>query len=178
MSQVSPYKLFWDWCFDRKPKSPIPNPEVLLKYNSPINTTFLLKSFVQHAKLNHYLNEYLNNIGIYYIDKEELFFFIKRCIQDFKVKKKDIHFIKYKRQEILIEKLKQKCPTLKIYDIGLLAKVIQKSKDKNAIYSALGLEKPKKQKLKKWDKLEKVSLSSFLKENFKMVKVLQRDYKL
>ncbi len=58
-----PYKLFFNWAFDGNIKNPIPqgdNIPDILKYNSPINVTFLLKSFVSNGKLNHYLNKYLN----------------------------------------------------------------------------------------------------------------------
>lgn len=175
---LSPYQLFWNWCFDNKPDSPVPNPEVLLKYNSPINSTFLLKSFVRHAKLNHYLNIYLNNIGIYYIEREELFYFIKQCIKDFKVKRKEIHYSSYRTRDVLFEKLNIKLPYLKNYDIELLSGIIQRSSDRDSIYSALGLEKPKKQKLKKRVQQKKITLRSFLQTNFKKVKVKISDYKL
>ena len=174
----SPYTLFWNWCFDNKPNSPIPNPEVLLKYNSPINSTFLLKSFIRHAKLNHYLNTYLNNIGIYYIDQEELFYFTKQCIKDFKVKRKEIHYSPYQAKNALFEKLRKKLPCLKSYDIDMLAGIIQKSPDRDSVYGALGLEKPKKQKLKKQVQQKKISLRSFLQTNFNRIKVKVSDYKI
>ena len=171
MSNISPYKLFWDWCFDNKKDSPIPEPEVLLKYNSPINEVFLLRSLICNAKLNHYLNEYMNNIGIRYIDREELFHFIKKCIQDFRVRRKEINFVPFKRTDVLVQKLSFKFPLYKPFEIELLAKLVQKDKNKEAIYEALGLEKPKKEKLKKREKVNKISLSTFLKSNFKTSKV-------
>ena len=166
MAVESPYKLFWNWVFDGKKDSPIPSPEVLLKYNSPIHETFILKSFMLHRRLNHYLNSYMNNIGIRYIDKEELFFFAKKCVRDFKVRRKDIHFSRYKPQVLLVQKLKKKFPLLKSYDIELLAEEIHKGKDRDSIYSALGLEKPKKQKLKAKSKKKKINLKTFLADNF------------
>ena len=71
MSETSPYKLFFNWCFDGFKDTPIPNPEILLKYNSPINETFLIKMFIQNGKLNNYLDTHFNNIGLRYIDKED-----------------------------------------------------------------------------------------------------------
>jgi len=177
MSSASPYKVFWDWCFDTKKDSPIPMQDVLLKYNSPITQQFLLKSFVRHAHLNNYLNDWLNNVGIYYIEREELFLFIKKCIQDFKVKRKDIQFIKYQPRQILVEKLRSKFPTLKVYDVELLSAIIQHSAERDSIYSALGMEKPKTQKLKKVKRVKK-TLAKFLKENFTKVQVKISDYNL
>ena len=80
MSEISPYKLFWNWVFDWSMKTSIPKPEVLLKYNTPITPVFLLKSMIKIGKLNYYLNSYMNNIGIYSIDKEELFLFFKKAV--------------------------------------------------------------------------------------------------
>jgi len=178
MSSTSPYQAFWNWCFDKKPHSPIPMQDVLLKYNSPITQQFLLKSFVRHARLNHYLNKWINNIGVYYIEREELYLFIKKCIQDFKVKRKEIQFVPYKPKEALVEKLRKKFPTLKVYDVELLSAKIQKSKNRDAIYSALGMEKPKKSKLKKNRRKKKKSLKAFLAENFNTVKLKASEVKL
>lgn len=177
MSSISPYQVFWNWCFDGNKDSPIPMQDVLLKYNSPITQQFLLKSFVRHAKLNNYLNDWVNNLSIYYIERDELFLFFKRCIQDFKVKRKDIQFVKYQPRQILVEKLRSKFPTLKVYDVELLSFIIQKSKERDSIYSALGMEKPKKQKLKKVKRVKK-TLAKFLKENFTKVQVKMSDYNL
>ncbi len=55
----SPYNLFQTWLFDWNLKTPIPEPEVLLKYNSPITHNYLLSMFMKHAQLNHYLDQYL-----------------------------------------------------------------------------------------------------------------------
>ncbi len=169
---MSPYKIFWDWCFDHNMKTPVPNPEVLLKYNSPIHATFLLKSFVKIGKLNLYLNKWLNNIGIRYIDREELFFFIKQCIVDFKVKRKDIHYSPYKPSDTLFEKIQLKFPMLKPYDITLYCDIATKSKGKNDLYKAFGVEKPKKTKKKKATREKgNVTLKEFLAANFQSITV-------
>ena len=42
-----PYKTFTKWAFDGKIETPIPNKEVLLKYNSPITHNYLLNIFVK-----------------------------------------------------------------------------------------------------------------------------------
>ncbi len=172
---MSPYQLFWNWAFDSKKDSPIPDPEVLLKYNSPINCTFLLRSLVNNGRITLFLNEYVNNMGVRYIDQEELLLFFKDCIQRFKVKRTEIHFTPRRPRVILEEKLKEKFPLYKWYDIELLSMLIQSSDEQDAIYSALGIEKAKKQKLKKRSKKKKVKLSTFLKDNFSMSKLLVRD---
>lgn len=168
-AQTSPYKVFWNWVFDGKKNSPIPMPEVLLKYNSPINETFLLKSFITCGKLNFYLDKHLNNIGIRYIEKEDLFEFFKQAIKDFRVKRKDIHYSPWKQQDVLAEKIKKKFPLLKGYDISLYLKLLEKSGHKDAVYSSFGVDKPKKQKVKKQKKKSgPISLKEMLK-NFNTI---------
>ena len=174
MAQLSPFKVFWDWAFDRNPNSKIPKPtdEIpdILKYNSPITHTFLLKSLINNAKLNKYLNEYFNNIGIRYIDKEELFYFIKQCIIDFGVRRNSIYFTKWHRQTILFEKVRKKFPLLKNDDVAMLCEAIDNSVNKSAIYSALDIEKPKKEKLgKKKIKAKKISAKKFITLNFNVM---------
>lgn len=178
MAELSPYKVFWNWVFDGNMESPIPSEPNILKYNSPIHETFILKSCIKHARLNAYLNEWFNNIGIRYIERDELFVFIKQCVRDFKFKRRDIHYATYKARDTLFEKLRKKFPTMKNCDIDLLSKIIQKSDDKDSVYSALGLEKPKKQKLKKRVKKKKVSLKNFIAENFSTVKGTKKEFNI
>lgn len=175
MANISPYKLFWNWAFDGNIKSSIPEAEGidLLKYNSPITPDFLLKSFLKNGKLNSYLDKYLNNIGIRYISREDLYYFIKQCIIDFKVKRKDIHFSRYRARNILFEKIQKKFPLLKPYDITLFIDVISKSDEKDKMYSAFGVDKPKKKKLKKGSAKKKgaIKLKDFLAEYFSIMEV-------
>ena len=97
MKQVTHYSKFFDWLFDGNRKSPIPTGEPdILKYNSPINETFVLKMFIKIPKLNHYLNGQFNNMGLRYLDREDLFIFIKQCVFDFKVRRNDIQYFPYK----------------------------------------------------------------------------------
>jgi len=173
---VSPYKVFWNWVFDGRVNSPIPSgkdvPD-LLKYNSPIHHTFLLKSFITNGKLNAYMNQWLNNIGFRYIEREDLFFFVKQCVKDFRVKRKEIHYSPYNPTDILFDKIRRKFPALKPYEITLFCKILEKSKDKDAVYSAFGVDKPKKErkKIEKRKRKKHVTLKTFLRENFKMVQV-------
>lgn len=171
MEQNSPYQLFFNWLFDGQKTSAIPRPEILLKYNSPINEMFLLKMFIQVGRLNYLLNDY-NHIGIYYLDREELFYFIKQCVRDFKVKRRDIHYFPRQKREILAEKLKEKLPLIKDHEISILAAAVEKSDDKERIYSSLGIDKPKKTRSKKSkgkSKSEKTDLKSFLNNNFEIM---------
>lgn len=163
--------MFFDWAFDGNIKSPIPSREGvdLLKYNSPIHATFLLKSFVGNAKLNHYLNTYLNNIGVRYIEKEDLFLFFKQCIIDFKVNRRSIHYVQWSSQSALIGKIAQKYPLLKKDEVVIMCDLIEKSDERDAIYRSLGIDKKKfeKKKLKK-KKAEKISSKNYIAQNFSM----------
>lgn len=165
-----PYKTFFNWAFSDNIKDPIPQgadiPDIL-KYNSPIHATFLLQTFISNGKLNHYLNKYLNNIGVRYIDKEDLFYFIKQCIIDFKIKRRDIHYVSWSRDTILFGKLTKKFPLLKNDEISIVCDLIDESEDKDAIYRSLGIDKKEvtKKKTKK-KSITKISAKNFIAQNF------------
>ena len=170
-----PYKTFQNWLFDKKPNSPIPHGEDIpdiLKYNSPITHTYIMSLFILNGKLNHFLDSYMNNIGLRYIEKEELFKFAKQCVRDFKVKKNSIPFIPWKRNTTLFNKLRAKFPLLKNHDVELLCKVVENHDNKDAIYSSLSIDKPKKKKLKKKaPQKKKMNLKQFLAQNFATTEV-------
>ncbi len=166
MAITSPYAMFWNWIFDGKKNSPIPHQEILLKYNSPINCTYLMRSFINNSKLNLYMNTHMNNIGLRYIQLEDLFIFIKQAVKDFRVKRKSIHNISWERKTILYGKVKQKCPLLKGHEISLFCDLIDKSPKKDSIYSSFGIEKPKKEKKKQ--KSTKIGVKKFIAQNFNL----------
>jgi hypothetical protein len=166
VKEVSPYQLFFNWLFNNNMKSPIPYSDILLKYNSPITTLFLLKMFIQIGYVNHLLNRY-NHIGIFYIDKEELFYFVKECVQRFQLKRQDIHYFPHNRKSILFQKLKNKFFMLKDYEVNLLCDMVDKSEEKEIIYHSLSISKPKKIKIKK----NKVTLKDFIEDNFNVLQL-------
>jgi len=169
------YKTFYNWLFDGQRNSQIPAPKNdidLLKYNSPITNTFILPLFMRNGNLNYYLNQYFNNIGLRYMSREEMFKFIKKCVFDFKIKRRDIIFYKFTYQDKLYTILRDRYPQFKNDDINLLVEIINKSKEKQTIFESLGLKLPQKKKIKnKTKKLggKKISLESFISENFSMV---------
>jgi hypothetical protein len=176
-----PYRTFNNWLFDGRRDTPIPSPKTddngkvvvpdILKYNSPITHTFVISLFLRNGHLNQYLDEYFNNIGLRYLTREDLFKFIKKCVIDFKIKKRDIMFYKRKPRVILYEKLREKMPFLKNDDVSLLCELVDKSENKDSIYDSLGLDKPKKTKMKKAKKIksEKMSLNKLLETHFSMI---------
>jgi hypothetical protein len=170
-----PFKTFHSWLFDGSRNSPIPKATEkidILKYNSPITHTYVLSMFPKNGPLNHYLNTYLNNINLRYLEKEDLFKFIKKCVLDFRLKKRDVTYFPYKRQTKLFQALREKIPEFKNNEINILCKMVDKSKDKNSIYEALSIEKLKKKKLGKKQKQKgKISLKMFLDRNFSILNV-------
>jgi hypothetical protein len=171
-----PFRTFNTWLFDRNKTSPIPPAKDgvdILKYNSPISHTFVMQMFMRNGYLNKYLDEYFNNIGLRYLTKEEFFYFIKKCVCDFRVKKSEIVYYKFRRQDKLYNILREKFPQFKNDDISLLAELIEKSEDRDVIYQTLGLDMPIKKKLKNSKKRPakgKVSLKNFLAGNFSILK--------
>ena len=129
-----------------------------------------MKSFVGNAKLNHYLNTYLNNIGVRYIEKKDLFYFIKQCIIDFKINRRSIHYVQWTSQDALFNKLAQRHPLLKKDELSLACDLIEKSDERDAIYRSLGIDKTKFEKKKiKTKTEEKISSKNFIAKNFSMV---------
>ena len=95
----SPYQIFNQWLFDGTRNTPIPEPKDgvdILKYNSPITHTFVLQLFMRNGPLNHYLDKHFNNISLRYLPMDEFLIFIKKCILDFRVLKRDTVFYPYK----------------------------------------------------------------------------------
>ena len=178
-----PYKTFNNWLFDGKNDTPIPKPKTddsgkilipdILKYNSPITQTFVIEMFLKNPLLNHYLNRYFNNINLRYLNREELFLFIKKCVQDFKIQKSQIMFYPRQPSIFLYEKLRERMALLKNDDIYLLCDIIDKSNEKEAIYNSLGVKSHQKSKLKTEKKIikEKISCGDFLEQHFSTIEV-------
>lgn len=168
-----PFKTFMGWIFDGNPKSeiPKPNPENgipdILKYNSPITHTYVISLFVKCGVLNNYLDKHFNNINLRYINKSELFYYIKEQIYKHKIKRYQLYYSFKSRKSKLFEILREKCPQLKNCDISFLCEKIDTSNEKEDIYNSLGLIKPKKERIKK-KKIERksISLNEFLNQNF------------
>ena len=149
----------------------------ILKYNSPITHTFVMSLFLRNGALNHYLDEYFNNIGLRYLSKEEFFKFIKKCVIDFKVRRNQTVFYKWLRQDKLYNILRDRFPQFKNNDITLLCDLIKRDDEKEAIYHSLGLEMPKKKKIrtgKKTPKKGKIPLKGFLAEHFSVIEEVPR----
>jgi len=174
-----PYRTFNSWLFDGSRDSDFPTPKYaddgkeiipdLLKYNSPISVTYAISMFLKNGPLNHYLDKYFNNINLRYMDKKEIFLFIKKCVLDFRVGRRDTSFIPFTRKNKLFGILRNKFPELKNCDVSLLCDLVEESDDKEAIYNTLGLEKPKKIKVKKQKKSKKVKLKDFMAEHFSIM---------
>jgi len=174
---MADYETFYRWLFDGSLQSELPQKEVYLKYNSPITTNRLISSFMLYGDLNHYLNKYFNNVGLYYIEKEDIFRFIKKCIIDFKVRNNSLTFVNIKRDSNLFQSLRKKFPCLKPCDINLMMDIIDKGPDdvKNSVYESLGLlklEKPKKAKKlsKKVLAITDAKIKSWIETNFSVMR--------
>ena len=173
-----PFKTFNNWLFDGDIKSKIP--EDLLKYNSPITPLYVISLFPLVGKFNYFIDQYYNNINLWYLEKDELFKFIKRAVIDFKIKRNQIPFIPFKKKDKLFSAVRPKVPELKPYEVSLLCEFINSSENKDRIYQTLGLEKlekPKKNKksvkkikeeFEKKEVSNKISLGDLL-ENFVII---------
>jgi hypothetical protein len=113
-------------------------------------------------------------MGLYYLDKEELLKFIKKCVKDFKINRRTITYFPRRSADDLFDALRNKVAVLKNDDLELLTQIINKSDDKKAILSSLGLDsKPKRTKSLQTCKLgqkNKVKLEEFM-ENFTTIEI-------
>ena len=158
---MNPFQEFQNWLFDGKRNSKIP--EELINV---ISHLFAIRMFKNNGKLNHYLNNYLNTYDVFQIDKEELFYFLKKCVMDYKVKKNDIPYFKGFKKDKQFKVLREHFPLLKNHEIELLSDVIQNSDKKEEIMVGLGLKQDyKKSEMKKEDKKIREENKSKEKEN-------------
>lgn len=168
---TSVFQQFFDWLFDGNIKSSIP--VELIKSTSPISQQYAISIFLGNPNLNIYLNEYFNNTNLWYIQKEELFIFLKKCVKDFRLNRRNLAYIPWNRTSKLFDELRKRIPSLKSYEISLLSEIIEKSEEKDEIYSALSLDKLEKvkpiKKGKKNKSEEKETVDDFLNKNFKFV---------
>jgi hypothetical protein len=136
---------------------------------------YAINIFLSVGKLNYYLNQQFNNVGLWYLDREELFKFIKKCVKDFKVQRNQLSYIPYpKRKDKIWNEIRSKFPTIKNYEVTLLCNLIEKNPEKEAIYTALGIEKSEKKKTKKEGKKEEkknISLKELIEKNFSLMDV-------
>jgi len=171
----SPFQVFHNWLFDGSRNSPLPKATDkvdILKYNSPITHTYVLSMFPKNGPLNFYLNTYLNNMNLRYLDKTELFMFIKKCVLDFRVKRRDVTYFPYKRHSKLFTALREKLPDFKNYEIKMICERVEHAENRDEIYETLGIDKPKRKKFKKKKReTGKISLRKYLIMNFSAIDV-------
>lgn len=163
------FQIYYNWLFDNNLKSQIP--DVLLESSTPINQQYAISIFLGNQILNKYLNEYFNNINLWYISKEDLFMFLKKCIRDFNINRRNLTYISWKKDTKIIEILSRKFPQLKSFEILQLSDNIENSGEKDSIYNALGLdkeEKVKKNKKSKNQTKDRETVQDFLNKNFRI----------
>jgi len=177
-----PFKTYYNWLFDGHKDSQIPSPKTddngkeivpdILKYNSPITNQYVISVFLRNLHLNKYLDEYFNNINLYSIPRDEMLRFIKRCVLEFRVGRYDTIYYRRKYNDRLYEIIEKRFPYIKSFEVEYICNMINKSDQKSSIYKSLGLEAPKKQKIKtKKIKVIKKSLKDFLAENFSIMEI-------
>jgi hypothetical protein len=171
MAETSPFQQFQNWLFDGSKKSEIP--QNILKSTSPISSQYCISIFLNNPKLNHYLNTYFNNINIWYLEKEELFTFIKKCVNDFRIQRRSLAYIPWRKTDKLFNSLRKKFTNLKDYEIVLYMDFLQKDENKDQILTTLGLNDDKKLKLtkikKSKNKKSKINkISEFIEENIRI----------
>jgi hypothetical protein len=177
-----PFKTYYTWLFDGNKNSPIPSPRTsddgkvivpdILKYNSPITNSYVISVFLKNLSLNKYLDKYFNNINVHSIPREELLYFIKKCVLEFRVGRYDTIYYRRKYNDKLYGIIEKRYPYIKSFEVEFICDMINKSDKKSSIYKSMGLEAPKKQKIRtKKIVAPKKSLKDFLAENFSIMEI-------
>ena len=167
---ISPFKTYYDWLWSNRTDVPVD----LLSLSSPVTNRYIIASFLLSGKLNYYLDTYFNNYNIWKLDKKELLLFIKQAVKDMKVNRGSISYVSVANKESdIIEMIKNKFPELKVYEVEMLNDIIEESEEKESIYAALGLDKPKKEKVKvkktkKKENMGSMTPAEFIDKNFKV----------
>jgi len=178
-----PFKTFFDWLFDGRLDSPIPQKKIdsegnviipdILSSSSPPKLNFLLSLFKKHDKITIFLDTYFNNVNLWYLEKEEFMKYLKKIVIENRISRYDLsHKKKREERTKLFTILSEKTPHLKTYDVSLLCDIIERSDKKEQVFQTLEITIPKKKKLKiekKQRKNKKISLKELLDGNFSMV---------
>jgi len=169
------YRHFTRWLFDGSNTSPIPEEQEMLKYNSSITLQYMLLCLLPNPKMTIYMNKYFNNFNLYSLNKKQFLHYIKHLVLKLNLSQKDFNY-KPKRDDAkskLYNKLLNKLPEFKSYDISLLCDTIDNlpEKERNKYYASFDLLKPTKRKLRKKTvkKSKKISLNSFIGEYFNYI---------
>jgi len=172
------FKTLTNWLFDGSKISKIPDTKkdkegkVIVEDIRKLPPQYLLSMFVGHGTINYYLNNYFNNVNLYYVSIDDILYFLKKCIIDFKVQRNQITYFKKSSTDELFDALREKLPQFKNNDIVLLCELVNNSNEKEQIYQTLGLKSPKKEKVKIGKKNKKIntSLESVTRENFSIIR--------
>ena len=165
---MNEWEEFLDWLFDGDINSGIP--QHLAKYNSKIHHLYAIRIFRNNKNLNNYLNKYLNIYDLFSLDKEELFYFLKKCVVDFGVNRRTIPWLggykEYKNKTF--DKIKNKYPLLKPEEIDIFNDFINNSPNSENIKVSLGIiDDHKKENIKnKTKNKERYPLVNLVRENF------------
>jgi len=168
---MSPFVQYFSWLFDGDIKSGIPEE---VSKASFISNKFIISCFLMNGKLNNYLNEYFNNMGLWALDRLELMLFLKKVVCDMKLGRNSVSYISNKKTKTeMIDVVEPHFPFLKKYEISDIVEKIETADDKDSIYESLGLNKYKKDKTKKKaepakKEKKKQTVIEFLNANFRL----------
>lgn len=158
---ISNYTLLNRWLYDGSSTTTIP--EAIIKDKS-ISQLYLLYYF-QSSHYNLYINNIFNNYGIFSLDRLEVFYFLKQCIQLSGYRPPFVKRVS-KTKIDMVKVLSLKYPYLKKEEIFMVVEHINGSDEKDTIYEMFGFYKPRKKKTTKAEKkqIEKKVEEQKLKE--------------
>jgi len=141
---LSPYTLLNRWLYDGSRSTQVP--EDVLKDKS-VSQLYLLY-FFQASPFILYISKHFNNYGLFQMDREDVFKFIKECVLLTGYRPPFVQRLKPPKSKF-VDCLRLKYPFLKDEELWMLVDIIDKSDEKDNIYEMFGLYTPKKKKLTK-----------------------------
>jgi len=118
----------------------------------------IIKMFSNLDDITIWFNEYFNNFYTYELDKRELYKFAKDIVSKFRIKKKQLSYIKFHSKDKTFDVLHKQFPYLKRYELPLFSSLLESDDEYDEIMDALGLKKYKKSRVKKTTKKKKETI--------------------
>lgn len=145
---INPYQILTNWLFDRNINSPLPN-EVI---ENKISGKHFLLQFLKVKDIVLFCNKYLNNIDIFTLPDDVIFYTLKQLCIKTSTDKTKMLFIPRKKidKTDLISKIKSKLVYLKTDEIEYLISNYSDTQEYQLLMESLGLnDTTKKEKVKK-----------------------------
>ena len=151
---LSPFTEFKIWLFS-------PNDEKLSEtVINAVNARSILAMFSKHKDVTIFLDEVFNNYNLMKIPKEEFFYFLKDMVHKSKlITKYNLCYFKTERKDEEVIEIVNKFPFIKKREVELMTNKLEQTDIYEPFLDYIGLNKIKRVKLTKEEKMEMKELT-------------------